>query len=200
MVFHSQVRDKKSRMKPQILALAALLALIAIGANGCSQAKLVCNTPYIQVGSECCLDKNSNKICDKDEEIKIEIKESQIPEDIKECVANDFGLASFCNTTDDCFKSELVKLIVREAPEFKDLIFCESSSYKRIGNEDSEGKINFMQCATKQDCTKDINLSLDLPTNEYLTMRFMSDNIICENNYCMLPRFFIQGLGDSIPG
>ena len=28
-----------------------------------------CQSPYIQVGSECCLDQNSNNICDKDEEI-----------------------------------------------------------------------------------------------------------------------------------
>ncbi len=28
-----------------------------------------CNSPYIQVGSECCLDKNDNNICDKDEGI-----------------------------------------------------------------------------------------------------------------------------------
>ena len=32
-----------------------------------AQPGLVCNSPYIQVGAECCLDANSNKICDKDE-------------------------------------------------------------------------------------------------------------------------------------
>lgn len=30
--------------------------------------KTICNTPYIQVGTECCLDQNSNNICDKDEQ------------------------------------------------------------------------------------------------------------------------------------
>src|SRR3989344_692516 len=30
----------------------------------------VCNKPYIQVGSECCLDENDNKVCDKDETIE----------------------------------------------------------------------------------------------------------------------------------
>ncbi len=33
---------------------------------------IVCNKPYIRHGYECCLDQNSNNICDKDE---IEIKE-----------------------------------------------------------------------------------------------------------------------------
>lgn len=30
-------------------------------------AIVVCNTPYIQVGGSCCLDRNGNKICDNDE-------------------------------------------------------------------------------------------------------------------------------------
>ena len=28
---------------------------------------VVCNEPYIRYASECCLDANSNKICDRDE-------------------------------------------------------------------------------------------------------------------------------------
>jgi hypothetical protein len=31
-------------------------------------SKVVCNTPYTQVGSSCCLDDNNNKICDNNEE------------------------------------------------------------------------------------------------------------------------------------
>ena len=38
-----------------------------------SEKAVVCNKPYIRVGLECCLDQNSNSICDKDE--KIEQKE-----------------------------------------------------------------------------------------------------------------------------
>jgi hypothetical protein len=33
------------------------------------QTQIVCNNPYILVGTECCLDTNDNRICDKDEEI-----------------------------------------------------------------------------------------------------------------------------------
>ncbi|VVB51753.1 Uncharacterised protein [uncultured archaeon] len=38
-------------------------------ASGClqSQPEVICNHPYIRVGQDCCLDKNSNAICDKDE-------------------------------------------------------------------------------------------------------------------------------------
>jgi len=43
-----------------------LMALLFVA--GCSS--VVCNSPYIQVGADCCLDSDTNKICDKDEEIK----------------------------------------------------------------------------------------------------------------------------------
>ena len=33
---------------------------------GCS-SEITCNSPYIKVGSSCCLDQNNNSICDKDE-------------------------------------------------------------------------------------------------------------------------------------
>ena len=59
------------------LVLLGLLALsvivfgcIQIPAQGASQqapAAVTCNSPYIQVGSSCCLDANNNSICDKDE-------------------------------------------------------------------------------------------------------------------------------------
>ncbi|MFA5175944.1 MAG: hypothetical protein WC413_01625 [Candidatus Nanoarchaeia archaeon] len=41
--------------------------------SGCNNG-IICNKPYIQVGTECCLDQNSNSICDKDEPEKNEEK------------------------------------------------------------------------------------------------------------------------------
>ncbi|MFH1404253.1 MAG: hypothetical protein ABIH11_08300 [Candidatus Altiarchaeota archaeon] len=38
------------------------------GTTTTTQPKVVCNPPYIKTGNTCCLDKNSNRICDKDEE------------------------------------------------------------------------------------------------------------------------------------
>ena len=49
----------------------------------CNQEQIVCNTPYIVVGSECCLDKDSNGICDKDEQApEVGIKEVESEEDL----------------------------------------------------------------------------------------------------------------------
>jgi hypothetical protein len=48
--------------------LFALVILSVIMLAGCSKpAAVVCNAPYIQKGTECCLDRNSNNICDSDE-------------------------------------------------------------------------------------------------------------------------------------
>lgn len=44
-----------------ILAIITLIFLVPKGET------VVCNPPYIHVGTDCCLDKNSNSICDKDE-------------------------------------------------------------------------------------------------------------------------------------
>lgn len=68
-----------------------ILLFMAIFIAGCSQADLgkinlssvskedinkviVCNPPYIRYAAECCLDKNNNSICDRDEVVTSEEK------------------------------------------------------------------------------------------------------------------------------
>jgi hypothetical protein len=46
------------------LFLTFLLVVLTLG---CVNDKFACNSPYILVGNNCCLDRNSNKICDSDE-------------------------------------------------------------------------------------------------------------------------------------
>ncbi len=53
------------KLKYLISSLIILTFLISSCANQPKQP--VCNKPYILVGNECCLDKDSNSICDKDE-------------------------------------------------------------------------------------------------------------------------------------
>lgn len=53
-------------MKKEVLFAVFLFAAVLI--TSCStQQQTVCNKPYIQVGTDCCLDKNDNSICDEDE-------------------------------------------------------------------------------------------------------------------------------------
>lgn len=54
----------------KLYTIAVLFAIIVIA--GCAKAPtgavtFVCEKPYIQVGSDCCLDRDANNICDKDE-------------------------------------------------------------------------------------------------------------------------------------
>ena len=53
-------------MKKGYLAVLVLVILTFVLISGCGK-KTVCNKPYILVGKNCCLDQNSNNICDNDE-------------------------------------------------------------------------------------------------------------------------------------
>src|SRR3989344_6180931 len=46
------------------ILIVLVFSLLLIAA---CKVKLVCNEPYIPYGTDCCLDQNGNKICDKDE-------------------------------------------------------------------------------------------------------------------------------------
>ncbi len=64
--------------------LAFLITLLILILAACSaQKSFLCNKPYMQIGSECCLDANDNKICDKDETLV-----KQAPENTSAPAAN----------------------------------------------------------------------------------------------------------------
>jgi hypothetical protein len=54
-------------MKKYVLPFG--MVLLVVFASGCimGESGPVCNEPYILVGTDCCLDENSNGICDSDE-------------------------------------------------------------------------------------------------------------------------------------
>ena len=55
-------------MKKIILALLILAVLILSGCkNDVTGGTIICNKPYMLAGDDCCLDKNDNSICDRDE-------------------------------------------------------------------------------------------------------------------------------------
>ncbi len=82
-------------MKRGIIFLLVLVLFI----YGCEQ--VVCNSPYIQVGAECCLDTDDNKICDKDEVFdeasKIVITETEqkiVEKEVKKFVCSDGSIVT----------------------------------------------------------------------------------------------------------
>jgi hypothetical protein len=65
-------------MKKEIfIGLIFASLIIVIGVSGCVQTS-TCNKPYILVGTSCCLDQNSNGICDEAETFKINLTSEHI--------------------------------------------------------------------------------------------------------------------------
>jgi hypothetical protein len=56
-------------MEGKIIFYALVIVLI-IAVSGCSK-EIVCNSPYMRMGTGCCLDTDNNSICDDDEKIEI---------------------------------------------------------------------------------------------------------------------------------
>lgn len=79
-------------MKKLLLILIVGMVLISGCGNeitGDVSKDFICDKPYIQVGSECCLDENDNKICDKDEKEETIKVDQKIDEEVVE--------EGFCN-------------------------------------------------------------------------------------------------------
>lgn len=55
-----------------VVTVIILVIAFILTSNNNSQNEITCNSPYIKVGNSCCLDENSNNICDKDEEVEEE--------------------------------------------------------------------------------------------------------------------------------
>ncbi|ODS38976.1 MAG: hypothetical protein A7316_06505 [Candidatus Altiarchaeales archaeon WOR_SM1_86-2] len=81
-------------MKSKYLGLGRLAIIIAtvVLISGCIQQKqetVTCDPPYIKVGTTCCLDQNSNNICDKDEPASKSDKDTakrKMPDSLKYCL------------------------------------------------------------------------------------------------------------------
>jgi len=51
-----------------VVAVVVLAIVFISNSNDNSQSEVICNSPYIKVGTSCCLDQNNNGICDNDEQ------------------------------------------------------------------------------------------------------------------------------------
>jgi len=60
--------ESLSKTMKKALFCLLVVSLFLYGCGGESQ-EVTCNKPYILVGNDCCLDKDDNSICDKDETI-----------------------------------------------------------------------------------------------------------------------------------
>ncbi len=51
-----------------VVVVIVLSIVFISNSNNNSQNEVTCNSPYIKVGTSCCLDQNSNNVCDNDEQ------------------------------------------------------------------------------------------------------------------------------------
>ena len=86
--------------------------------NVVASPELICNTPYIVNGNECCLDNNNNNICDDDEQIATEPAE----ENLDECTAK-------------CPEGQVCKAIINKNNEKR--YACAENPSVLIGSKDS---------------------------------------------------------------
>ncbi|MFH1064057.1 MAG: hypothetical protein V1729_03185 [Candidatus Woesearchaeota archaeon] len=72
-------------MKKSVVLISVLLSVISLLLIGCSQntPEAVCNPPYMTYKTGCCMDQNSNSVCDDEEDILFEPNyiPSEIPYD-----------------------------------------------------------------------------------------------------------------------
>lgn len=68
---------KNKQLSYTVTFVLIIISIVIISGCSISSPEVVCNKPYIKVGTSCCLDQNDNKICD-DDEIRQKIEEPEI--------------------------------------------------------------------------------------------------------------------------
>ena len=152
-------------MKKIIFSLLVLLVLVVSGCENIDISKLsdedlgriaekaiVCNEPYIRFGTSCCLDKDSNSICDRDERELTEEEEEKEDEIVEETELEEVGEeeeeeeAEGCNdecSSDSCSGFDYTECLMKSDG-------CKDKSFR--------GKIKGkcgVECTTDNDCDSD---------------------------------------------
>lgn len=84
-----QVQEFKDQYGDEIKAEVKGVVKEAIDESQIKDDTIVCNPPYIRFADSCCLDSNSNLICDEHEEKPEEIKEEQEETEIEETIESE---------------------------------------------------------------------------------------------------------------
>lgn len=112
-----------------------------------SRNEIVCNAPYIQVGDFCCLDENSNGICDSDEQ---EEEQQQIPEQSE--IEKKKELGEICSWDDDCESSYCVHNVCRLSLTYCGDLYCDSGETRNDCSSDCLREIDLFGTSPKAIC------------------------------------------------
>jgi len=182
----------KEAMKKQIWLLAILLIPIVMATSGCSHTTVVCNNPYIQVGTDCCLDKDSNGICDNDEDpvqVVEEVEEKVLRECLNKGKGEISGFYKLCESRQEC-----VEYLISDVGEsFSDLgidlnnVECVETAFVRLLN--SRGPIS---CSSDGFC----HGLFEIDENTFEEIRSpkvvadsMREMLICDGGFCAVPQY-----------
>lgn len=137
-----------------------------------SDKAVVCNDPYIRVGTGCCLDTNSNKICDVDEPINVEDKinnddESTIPSTTDENNSNE-------NSESD--STEVSLLIVNDF----DCSVCDTERVVKILSENVFNNLKIKEISMTDNDGSDLISKYDI---QVVPAFFLSKNSADADNF-----------------
>lgn len=156
-------------MKVKFIVVLLLISIIFI--SGCASSnQIVCNKPYIQVGTECCLDENSNNICDKDEAQKPTYGQEFV---VTNCYLprNSVGSTEFGCSNFKIYKN-VIKLIITSNTE--QIRSIKSIELPNIGSSGCSKIFNFsFEDAIKYKENKEVEMNCDFLGEEsiYSKMR-----------------------------
>ena len=143
-----------------ILVLAVIGSIFLIGCvQSSKQETVTCNPPYLKVGTSCCLDQNSNNICDKDEtQIQEERQKPQTYCGDGTCQSNEG-----CSTcSKDCGKCESVVITPSKKYGPNQIECCEEEYISIGGTKDRDlcyryyavQETNYLYCEQISDISK----------------------------------------------
>jgi hypothetical protein len=136
-------------MRRIILVLLLISVLVVVG---CAKIpETTCNVPYILVGNDCCLDSDSNKICDADEtQDTVEVEKNVIQDDNNQQKCSERYLNSICKGNDyystfqnsDCSINEILVVNCEDRGESCVMVGGEASCIAQEVTEESNFNLN----------------------------------------------------------
>ncbi len=91
-----------------VLASGCIEGLTPSAATSTTQPSIVCNRPYIRVGGDCCLDRDGNGVCDRDETSMTEPSMTPTTAVTPTTAAMQPSPDAMCNTDADCGEPEVM--------------------------------------------------------------------------------------------
>jgi len=131
------------------VVVVIVLAIVFISnSNNNFQNEVTCNSPYIKVGTSCCLDQNYNSVCDNDEtpeqNQQTQQEENTEPEKLQ--------VGDSCSFGSDCESGYCVHDICRQSSTYCGDNYCDSGESRSSCSQDCLREISLSGVSPKAIC------------------------------------------------